>query len=117
MRFCFILICCLLIPDLLHNGASQTPESTPIAPYIEHEEKQFQFYPGGKLEIAAGVPGGIKLMGWEKASVQIEAEKIVYYLPPENARALLEQCRIRVQWSQTLGTIQTSMPLESDATV
>ena len=48
-----ILMGSLLLPLswLQEPAKTQVPE----APYIEREEKQFNFFPGGKLEITAGV--------------------------------------------------------------
>jgi DUF4097 and DUF4098 domain-containing protein YvlB len=75
--------------------------------YVEREEKQFDFYPGGNLEVTAGAPGTLKIVGWQKGSIRMEAEKIVHNLPPEKAKTVIEQNPIRVKWNQTSATIRT----------
>jgi DUF4097 and DUF4098 domain-containing protein YvlB len=108
MRLFLVLMFCLVIPDLQARQAPQTPASSPQAPYVEREQKEFSFYPGGKIEILAGVSGSLTIVGWQKGSIRLEAEKIVYYDTPENAKASLNQCPIRVRWNQTSATIQTA---------
>lgn len=76
-------------------------------PYVEREEKQFDFYPGGNLEVTAGAPGNLKIIGWQKGSIRMEAEKIIHNLPPEKAKTVIERNPIRVKWNQTSATIRT----------
>lgn len=111
MRFWPVLIFFLLVL-LVTNAAPQevpTASSTPPqTPYVEREEKQFNFFPGGKIEISAGAPGSLKIVGWKKGSVRLEAEKIVYYLSPEQAKTELQKAPVRVRYNQTNSTIRTS---------
>jgi DUF4097 and DUF4098 domain-containing protein YvlB len=76
-------------------------------PYVEREEKQFNFFPGGKIEISAEAPGSLRVIGWQKASVRMEAEKIIYYLPAEQAKAEMQQSPVRVRWNQTSSSVRT----------
>jgi DUF4097 and DUF4098 domain-containing protein YvlB len=108
MRLSLVLIIFLLVPNLQAQEPPQTSVSPPEVPYVEHEERQINFYPGGKIEILAGVPGSIKIVGWQKGSIRLEAEKIVYYLSPAPAKALLQESRIRIRHNQTSATIQTT---------
>jgi hypothetical protein len=103
MRFCPVLICCLFVTNLLSQEAPP-----PQAPYVEREEKQFNFFPGGKIEIFAEAPGSLKIIGWQKGSVRMEAEKIIYYLPPEQAKAEMQKLPVRTRWNQTNATIRTA---------
>jgi DUF4097 and DUF4098 domain-containing protein YvlB len=107
MRFNLILMWCLILPVARSQEPPKTPAAIPETPYVEREEKQFPFFPGGKIGIEAGVPGNIKLVGWEKGSIRMEAEKIVYYLTPEEAKAKMAQFPIKVRWGQTSATIRT----------
>jgi DUF4097 and DUF4098 domain-containing protein YvlB len=97
----------MIVPDLRSQELPESKMSNPEAPYVEREEKQFNFYPGGKIEISAGAAGNVRIVGWQKGSVRMEAEKIVYFLPPEKAKAIIEQNPIRVKWNQTIATILT----------
>ncbi len=74
---------------------------------MEREEKQFTFYPGGKIEISAGASGSVKIIGWQKATVLVEAEKMVYYLSQEQAKTEMQHSPLRVRWTQTSATIVT----------
>jgi DUF4097 and DUF4098 domain-containing protein YvlB len=111
MRVCLALIYCSLIPSLFSQEASQPASSAPESPYVEREEKQFNFFPGGKIEVSIAVPGSLKILGWDKGSVRVEAEKIVYYAKEEDARAFLKKSPLRVRYSQTSSTISvTAIP-------
>ena len=110
MRFWVLLMLCMIFPDLHSEEVPEIKLSNPETPYVEREEKQFNFYPGGKIEISAGAAGNIKIVGWQKGSVRMEAEKIIYYLPPEKAKAIIEQNPIRVKWNQTIASIRTAGP-------
>ena len=115
MRFCIALINCLLVPTLLSQEPPQTPASAPEAPYIEREEKQFNFFPGGKIEILTGVPGSLKIVGWQKSSVRVEAEKIIYYETAEKAKAFMQKSPLRVRHNQTSTTIRAMTAPEPPA--
>jgi len=117
MQRSLVLMFCLLVPNLGAQEPSQPPASSPEAPYVEREEKQFNFFPGGKIEILAGVPGNLRIVGWQKGSVRLETEKIVYYLPTESAKALLQKSPIRVRYNQTSATIRISGSPEPPATM
>ena len=108
MRLCPVLICFLLAPTLLSQEPPQTSSAAPQSPYVQREEKQFSFFPGGKIEISAAAPGSLKIVGWQKGAVRVEIEKIVYYLPPDQAKAEAEKSRVRVRYGQTSATIQTA---------
>lgn len=108
MRFGLVLALFLMIPALSAQE-SNPPLPPPISePYVEHEIKEFKFYPGGKIGISLEVPGNLKIVGWEKSSVRLEAEKIVYYLTTENAQAFLKTPPIRVRYTDTTSTIKAS---------
>ncbi len=107
MRFCTVLFCYLFIPNLFPQDSSPPPSPSPQTPYVEREEKQFSFYPGGKIQISAGAPGSVKIIGWQKATVRVEAEKVAYYLSPEQAKTEIQSAPIHVRWAQTSATIVT----------
>jgi DUF4097 and DUF4098 domain-containing protein YvlB len=108
MRFCPILLCVLIFPNLFAQETTPATSATPQKPYVEREEKQFNFYPGGRVEIMAGAPGSLTIIGWKKASVRMEAEKIVYYSSPEEGKALLQKSPIHVRYNQTTSSIRTA---------
>ncbi len=114
MRFCPLFLIFLLVPNLLSQDPADRP---PKSPYVEREEKQIKFYPGGKIDIATAVSGSIRIIGWRQASVQMDAEKIVYYNSNERAKGLLEQYPIRFRHTQTSVTIGIIGPSQPDATV
>jgi DUF4097 and DUF4098 domain-containing protein YvlB len=117
MRLSRALAFCLIVTGLKAQEPPPTSAPSPGAPYVEREEKQFNFYPGGKIEIIAGVPGDIRIVGWQKGSVRLEAEKIVYYASPEDAKALLQKFPMRVRRDQTSATIRTTGSPEPPATM
>jgi hypothetical protein len=96
---------------------SQEPapkEERPYAePYVERSQRQFSFYPGGKLELVAGMPGNIRIIGWKRASVLIEIERIVRDLPVEQAKDLSDHFPLQVRYNQTSARIRTSGPPQS----
>jgi DUF4097 and DUF4098 domain-containing protein YvlB len=106
MRLCLVLINCLLIPILFSQEPSQTSTPAPESPYIERQERQFNFFPGGKIEILTGVPGSVKIVGWQKGSIRVEAERIVYYETPERAMEFLKKSPLRVRHNETTVTIR-----------
>ena len=110
MRISMIMVACLLISSVQSQDVPQQDPASAQQPYVEHDEKQFNFYPGGKIEISAGVPGSVKVLGWQKGSVEVKAEKIAYYLSPERARDLMSQFPIHVRYTQTIARISTSGP-------
>lgn len=86
-------------------------------PYVERSQRQFSFYPGGKLEITAGVPGTIKIIGWQRASVLVESERIIRGMDEVQAKELALQFPLRMRWTQTEGTIRTSGPAPVTASI
>ena len=113
MRIAMIVAACLLISSVQSQDLLQKDPAALQEPYVEREERQFNFYPGGKIEIAAGVPGNVKVIGWQKGSVQLKAEKIADYASPEQAKDLISQFPIRVRYNQTSARILTSGPAAS----
>ena len=89
--------------------AQQASESGSEAPqiYTERQEKEYKFYPGGKIKISLEVPGSLKIIGWERGSVRMEAEiKVNPPITAEKARELLKKSTIRVRYTDTDSTIQ-----------
>lgn len=103
MRICPILLFLLFVSGL-HSQEAPHPSSAQI-PYVEREQRSFNFYPGGKLSISSAVPGSLKIIGWKMGSVRIDAETIVYSLPPEEAKSLLKKHPLRVRWNQTSASV------------
>jgi DUF4097 and DUF4098 domain-containing protein YvlB len=108
MRLCLILICCIFAPALLSQDLAQESASPSQTPYVEREEREFNFFPGGKAEIFIGVPGSLKIVGWKKGSVRVEAEKIIYYETPEKAKAFLQKSPVRIRHTETTTTIRAA---------
>ncbi len=79
-------------------------------PYMEKSDKEFAFYPGGKIEITAAAPGSLSITGWDKAVVRVAMEKIFYYLSAEEARAHAKAYPIRVTYTPTTARIVTAGP-------
>jgi DUF4097 and DUF4098 domain-containing protein YvlB len=115
MRFHLLFMLFVMLPEIRAQEPPQISTAAQNVPYVEREEKQFNFYPGGKIEIYAGIPGSLKIVGWKKSTVRMEAEKIVYYDTPENAKALLKKTPIRVKWNQTSALIRTPDPAQPTA--
>jgi DUF4097 and DUF4098 domain-containing protein YvlB len=115
MRISSPILICLLFASTMR--AQEPPLPSPEVPYVEREEKQFNFYPGGKIAISVAVPGSIRIIGWQKGSVRVEAEKIVYYLSPEEAKAALKQHPMRVRWNQTSASVRIAMMPETNVEV
>jgi DUF4097 and DUF4098 domain-containing protein YvlB len=109
-------------------SAASTPGSGPLTqeslgiaalsefpPYVEKQQRQFSFYPGGKLQISTGIAGNVKIIGWEKSSVQLEVERIIYYVPEDQAKLIASQYPLYLTWTQTNAVVRTSGPLGSAA--
>jgi len=120
MRIFPVLICCLLSPYLFPQEVTQSSTSSPQAPVVEREEKEFNFFPGGKIEIGAAAAGSVNVIGWQKGLVRVEAEKIIYYpsqapAPPkpqkgrQKQQSAKPQLPIRVRYTQTSAAILTSV--------
>ena len=115
MRICLVLINCLLIPTLFSQEPPQTSAPAPESPYVERQERQFNFFPGGKIEILTGVPGSVKIVGWQKGSIRVEAERIIYYETTEKAMAFLKKSPLRVRHDQTTATVRAMTAPEPPA--
>lgn len=92
-----------------------TVAGSAIAPYVEKDQRQFDFYPGGKLQITTNIPGNVKIIGWEKSSVVIEVEKIIYYASEDQAKLMAASYPLHVTWTQTNAVVRTSGPVEAAA--
>jgi len=86
-------------------------------PYVEKSEKQFAFYPGGKLEVVAAAPGNIRIVGWRNASIRVEIEKVFFYLAPDQAQALSKRFPVHITNTQTSARISTSGSTQPAATM
>ena len=107
-RFLSILLFLVFLPVLraqeTHGPGS---ESSPV--YTDFQKRDYRFYPGGKIGISLEVPGDLKIIGWDRGSVLVEAEITVRSLPEEKARTLLEKSSIpRVRYTNSDSTIQVS---------
>jgi DUF4097 and DUF4098 domain-containing protein YvlB len=85
-------------------------ESAPV--YIDRLEREYNFYPGGQAGISLETAGSLKIIGWDRGSVRMEAEIKVYSLAEEKARALLEKSPVRVRYNNSVSTIQVTEPPE-----
>ncbi len=112
-----LAICPLIIPLSILWVRGQTQTLPAAAPYIEHEQKEFSFLPGGKLQVAAATAGNFKVTGWNRASIRMEAEKIVYYQTAQQAQALLRNLPITLRHTQTVATIQIPAPVKAGTVV
>jgi hypothetical protein len=117
MEACLILASALLFWGAQEQQPPQKPSEAPSAPYVERDQRQFNFYPGGKLQIVTGVPGNVKVIGWGRAAVMLQVERIIYHLTPDQARLLASQYPVQLRWSQTSATIRTNGPPQSAATM
>jgi hypothetical protein len=104
---CLFLLC-FLFHLTLH--ASEAAGQDSQSPYTERIKREFKFYPGGKIQITSGLPGNLKVVGWQRGSVVLEAEKVFYRMTPEDAKQLSKQIAIQVHYTQTAATIRTSGP-------
>lgn len=106
--------CLLLFPTLaavLQQVPPPSQEKSPtVSPSTERFRRQFNFYPGGRIQIIGGVVGDFKIIGWKRASVMVEAEKIFYRASPEQAKRLTEQYPVRVRYTNTTALVQTMGP-------
>jgi DUF4097 and DUF4098 domain-containing protein YvlB len=106
MRLCLVLINCLLAQIVFSQEPSKPSSASPESPYVEREEKQFNFFPGGQIEVLTGVPGSLKVVGWKKGSVRVEAEKIIYYDTAEKAKAFMQKSPLKIRHNETSVTIR-----------
>src|SRR5206468_8310254 len=102
----------VLLSFLLHLTlhASEAAGQDSQSPYTGRVRKEFKFYPGGRIEITNGLPGSLKVVGWQRASVVLEAEKVFYHMTPEDAKQLSKQISIQVRYAEISASIRTSGP-------
>jgi hypothetical protein len=93
------------------------PAAPPPPPYVEQNEKQFSFYPGGKIEITATVPGNVKVIGWQRSSIRVEIEKIIFNLAVDKAQELSAAFPVQVRWTQISATVTAAGPPKAAATM
>lgn len=105
MRICLILLGCFLSSALFPQEEPKASEKSKDATYREVEEKEFRFYPGGRMTIASNVPGEVRIVGWDKGSVRVQAEKIYSGASSEEAKPLFENHPLRVRYNQTTAKI------------
>jgi len=104
MRFLPVFICLLTFSGLYAQelkDRSEVPQT-----YVERQEKEFIFYPGGKMTVSLGTSGNLKIVGWDKGVVRLEAEKIVYSMPENAAREFLTKLPIRIRYTNSSSTIE-----------
>ena len=108
MRFTRFFVVLFLWAFSLTLRAQEAPDPGPTlsSVYTDNQEKEFRFYPGGKIGISLDVPGNLKVIGWNRGSVRMEAEIMVYSMEEEKARAFLEKSPVRVRYTETASTIQ-----------
>jgi len=113
-----LIIYFLLAPNLLAQEDAPPAEAAPRVPRVVREEKEFNFFPGGKIEISIGAAGSLKIVGWPRGSVRMEAEKIFYY-PSKEQEENPEppEIPIKVRYGQTSATIKTPLNPEAHAEV
>ena len=87
------------------------------SPYTERVRKEFRFFPGGKIQIQWLVPGNLRIIGWDRSSVLLESEKVIYQLPEEEAKKLAEALPIQVRYGPTTALIRTAGSSDSGSTV
>ena len=108
-RFLSILIFLVILTFLAISPAMRAQEAAkPVPVYVDKQEKDFKFYPGGKIGIAIATPGSLKIVGWDQGSVLMEAEIKVRSLTDEKARALLEKSPVRLRYTNATSTIQVT---------
>jgi hypothetical protein len=83
----------LLLALLLMVSESRPGE---LSPYVETSQKEFAFYPGGKLEISAALPGNVQITGWPKAAIRVEMEKRIFAGSPDEAQSLSKLFPVRI---------------------
>ena len=103
------ILCLLLMLPAIYAQEESVTEAPPQ--YVEMQEREYKFYPGGRVGISLEVPGSLKIIGWDRGSVRMEAEKIVTGMTEEEAREFLKNSPVRVRYTNTTSTITaTGMP-------
>lgn len=106
MHQCLVLFSLLIAPALFSQEPTQKSSTSGQSAYVEREEREFSFFPGGKVEVLIGVPGSLKIVGWKKGAIRVEVEKIVYYETEEKARAFLKESPVRIRHNETTTAIR-----------
>lgn len=99
----------MLIPVIstaLYAQEISKPELAAPSFYVENQEREYRFFPGGRISISMEAPGSLNIIGWDRGSVHMEAEIKVHSLAEEKARALLERSPIRIRYTNSASTIQ-----------
>ena len=117
MAICLILATMLLAAGGQQPDALEKKGSIPQNPAVVNTEKEFAFYPGGKIEISAAAPGSVTVSGWDKASVRVEMEKIFYYVSAGQAQELEKRYATRVTYTPASAKISTTGPAKPDGTM
>lgn len=116
MRICLVVLYCLLASAVYPLEALKAPASDQNAPCREQEEKEFRFYPGGKMTVASKLPGRVRIIGWEKGAVRVELEKIARGVSKDEAGSLFEKHPLRVRYDQTSAKIEVDgKPVEDES--
>jgi len=108
-RFISTLLFLVFLTAIRAQGIPEPDQGSPPV-YANTYEREYKFYPGGKIGISLEVPGSLKIIGWDRGLVRVDADIKVYSLTEEKARALLEKSPIRVRYNDTAttSTIQVS---------
>lgn len=105
MRICMIVLGCFLSTALYSQDAAKVSEKDQDAAFRQLEEKEFPFYPGGKMTIASKVPGEVRIVGWDKGKVRVQLEKTYRGVSSEAAKPVFENHPLRVRYNQTSAKI------------
>ena len=108
MRFLPAILLLAYFPVL---RAQEISDSSPGPPpvYTDNHVREYRFYPGGKIGISIDVPGNLKIIGWNRGSIRMEAEiKVHSPADEEKARNLLEKSPVRVRYTEATSTIQVA---------
>jgi hypothetical protein len=114
MRIPLIISFCLISAVVFPQDEWSAAVPQPDAQFAERGEKQFKFYPGGKMTIQSEVPGRIRIVGWKKSLVRVENEKIVRCPDEHKAKVLMDKHPVRVRYNQTSATIQVESSSDGD---
>ena len=102
-QFIPAMLILVFMPVVRAQGISEPDRESPSL-YADIYESEYRFYPGGKIGISLEVPGSLKIIGWDRGLVRVEAEIKVRSLTDEKARGLLEKPPIRVRYNDTATT-------------
>ena len=83
------------------------PVSEPTV-YVDSHEMEYRFFPGGRIGISIETSGSLKIVGWDRGSVRVEAERRIYSQTEEKARTFLKTPPVRIRYTETTSTIQVA---------